>query len=398
MVVGIDVAKRSMVAIAVAEDGRSGRRFRFNNCVEGFRRLQQYADRMATQFGAVRYEVALEPTGPYGEALAAWLQTRDIVVVAVPPLKTKRAKEIYDGTWRKTDDKDAYVVADLCRSGHGRRWQRPIGVFAMLRVLSRRRRRIVQQRSAIAGQLDNHCDVMFPERQNVFSKVFGKASRWQLRHVATPQAVLEIPFEQLKQGLRQASRGQVGDVRARALVDAARGSVGVTEGSEARCIAIKQLLDEYEQQVEQLATVEQAMTAALEQVPYAQHLLTLPCVGAMTVAALLGELGDFRRYRVAKQLIKAAGLDLVEVSSGDHRGQKRISHRGNPYVRKLLYMAALRAGRQSLQARRRRLVDKHHKPPAKAAVANMHALLRIGHALVRDQVDFDPHRYEAATR
>ena len=58
-------------------------------------------------------------------------------------------------------------------------------------------------------------------------------------------------------------------------------------------------------------------------------------------------------------------------------------------------MTALKVGgtRTSFGQRRQRMVERRHKPPMKAAISNVCALLRVAHALARDQVDFDPTRH-----
>jgi transposase len=361
----------------------------------GFEKLKAYAESWTQRLGAKGYVVAMEPTGHYGEPLAAWLRARGIEVYAVQPLKTRRAKELYDGTRRKTDDKDAFVVGELCRRGLGSPWRVPSGPFAALRVLTRRREQLVQHRRRLVNRLHRHRDVVFPELRELFRNLVGRASRWVLRHAVTPAAVLELGIEALSEELSRASRGQLGRARGEALVAAALRSVGVAEATEAHGLAITQLLDELEEVLRRLAEVERRMKIELARVPYAGRLLTVPGFGAIMVATLVGEFGDLRDYRVARQLIKMAGLDLVEDSSGERQGHHHISRRGRRYARQMLYMAALTAGRVALSGRRRRLVEERNKPAPKAAIANACALLRIAHALVRDDVAFDAARHTA---
>lgn len=393
LVVGIDVAKRKMLARAVAGDGRVGKACRFGCDAKGFEKLERYAESAVKRFGAQGWVAAMEPTGHYGEPLAEWMLRRGVQVYAIQPLKTRRAKELYDGTWRKTDEKDALVIADLCWRGLGKAWRVRTGPFASLRVLSRRREQLVCRRRRLVNRLHRHRDVVFPELEGLFTKLTGRASRWVLRHAATPSAVLGLGVERLAEELYLASRWQLGRERAEARVQAAARSVGVAEAALEHEFAIEQLLDELEEVLRQLAQVERRMEAELRKVPYAGRLLTVPGLGPITVATLLGEFGDLREYRVAKQLIKMAGLDLAEDSSGERQGHHHISRRGRRYARQMLYMAALTAGRTALSERRRRLVEEKGKSAPTAIVANACALLRISHALVRDGVDFGARRH-----
>ena len=52
-----------------------------------------------------------------------------------------------------------------------------------------------------------------------------------------------------------------------------------------------------------------AQGAALEKVPYAELLLTVPQLGSVTVATILGETGDLRHYKNAEMVIKMAGYN-----------------------------------------------------------------------------------------
>ena len=47
----------------------------------------------------------------------------------------------------------------------------------------------------------------------------------------------------------------------------------------------------------------------------------------------LGPIGDPQAYTSAREVLKVAGLSLVEHSSGILGGQKRISKRGRPALR-----------------------------------------------------------------
>ena len=394
VVVAVDVAKRSFVARPLTGDGRTARSCRFGCTAEGFAKLLAYATASVKRFEVRGFVVAMEPTGHYGEPLACWLLDRRVRVYSVPPLYTARSKELLDGTRRKTDDKDCLVIADLCRRGLATRWRRLKEPFATLRVLVRQREQLVIRRSRVVNRVRRHLDVVFPELRELFRKLFAKTALWVIATMPTPRDVLAMGAERLAEELRRVSRGQLGRPRAEALVSAAEISVGVRDAVGAHRLALGQLLTELEEIIEQLAEVEQSMAESLEQVPYASRLLSIPGLQGISVATLLGEAGDLRGYRHAKQLLKMLGLDLVEDSSGQRQGHRHISRRGRRYARQVLYMVALKAGQTFLSARRDRLVEVNKKPAKKAAVANMCALVRIAFALVRDDVDFDHGRHE----
>jgi len=87
--------------------------------------------------------------------------------------------------------------------------------------------------------------------------------------------------------------------------------------------------------------------------------------------------------------LKYAGLNLYEISSGLHRGQRRISKRGRSLIRKLLYFAALRVVQKSgIFHRQYQNHLAHGMIKNKALIAICRKLLTIIFAVVRDRRDY----------
>jgi transposase len=124
-------------------------------------------------------------------------------------------------------------------------------------------------------------------------------------------------------------------------------------------------------------------------------LLEIRGLGVVTLAVLLGELGDLRNYRHWKQVVKMAGLTLVESSSGKKAGPRHISKRGRPLLRKLLFMAALRmfASGLPLHSLYQRLGKT--KAGSQVAVAGMRRLLQTLHSLVKHNQSFSQARFDS---
>lgn len=63
-------------------------------------------------------------------------------------------------------------------------------------------------------------------------------------------------------------------------------------------------------------------------------------IGVKILSGILAEMGDISRFDDAKELQKLSGLGLVSCSSGKHKGETRISHRGRKRLRYWLFQAA----------------------------------------------------------
>ncbi len=79
------------------------------------------------------------------------------------------------------------------------------------------------------------------------------------------------------------------------------------------------------------------MEIALGKIPYSSKLLSIKGLGVVSVAGIIGEIGDFKKFKTRSEIMKLAGLDLFEISSGKRKGQRRISKRGRSLLRTDLY-------------------------------------------------------------
>ncbi len=63
-------------------------------------------------------------------------------------------------------------------------------------------------------------------------------------------------------------------------------------------------------------------------------------IGALTSVVILAELGDARRFRNARQVVRYAGLDITVYASDTKRAAGHLSHQGPGVLRWALFEAA----------------------------------------------------------
>jgi transposase len=97
------------------------------------------------------------------------------------------------------------------------------------------------------------------------------------------------------------------------------------------------LLTQYELLESKFEELEVKLDELLEQIPHVKPLLAIKGIGRDSIAGFLAEVGDIERYRHPKQIIKLAGLNLKENTSGKHKGQTKITKRGRKRLRALLF-------------------------------------------------------------
>jgi transposase len=316
--------------------------------------------------------------------------------VGINPAHTKRVKEILDGSPEKSDRKDAMVIADLAAQGRGRPLMVPAGVYAELRRLGKLREQLSGERTRYLNRYTGLLDLVFPELAALIPSVTRHTVRCLMREFPTAVDIASRQLRRIRRLLWKASLGHFSEERCRQIHQAAKESVGIQEGLEAVRLQMRLLLCSLDNVESQIAEVERAQAEALKQVPYAGLLLTIPEMAPMTLATILGETGDLGKYRSAAALIKLSGLNLYTLSSGTFRGRTRITKRGRPLLRRIVYMAALRMCRQGRPLRefRDRLSDRIAKP--QITVACSRKLLRLMYAMVRDGVAYEAGRLAVA--
>jgi len=384
LIVGVDVAKFNHVARTMVPGGEIGRPFGFPNSREGFLALSAEIEaRKPTPASAVI--VGLESTGVYWINLARWLAEHGWQVVQVSGLYVHRTKELADNSRGTSDGKDALLIADLVSQGKYLGFVRPAGILADLRQLVGLRQRLVHERAARYNLLHQSIDLLFPEFVTVFRDVTGPGARLVLRRFPTPSAALAQPPDEMRRLLSEDGRVRVSVAKLVRLQAAAQQSIGAREGTAGLEYALNdtlQQLDSFDVRVRQ---VEAEIGRLLPQVDETPILTSVLGIGPMTAAIILGETGGLRQYTCAAAVLKLAGLNLYQISSGQYRGERHISQMGRSLLRQTLYFAVLQHTHPGtpLYPHYAELL-RRGKPKPVALVALCCRLVRLLYALVRD--------------
>jgi len=389
LIVAIDIGKTTDTGYCRCPSGEECKPFEFSNNAEGFKKLWDRICWMKMSHHLEEVVVGFESTGAYGEPLVHYLRQKPLKLVQVNPMHTKRMKELQGNSPGKTDRKDPKVIADIIGLGHALSVVIPEGAAAELRRLTLARERSIERRTALYNQLQDLVFIVFPEFLQVMKDVKTQSAQYLLRHYPTPQDIVACGSEALTRILKQVSRGKLGKVRAQALYDAAVQSVGLQEGRRGILLEMEEILSGLEACKRFIEKMQEEMVPYLEQIPYSDSLLSVKGIGEITVAGLIGEIGDFRQFHTLREVMKLAGLDLFEISSGKHKGNRHISKRGRPLLRKLLYFAAINTIRKGgvMHACYQRYLERG-MPKIKALIAIARKLLGILFALVRDHSQY----------
>ncbi len=396
--VGVDLALDRNVAVVLTERAKQLTRFGFPNDRDGYdyfyRRLEAVQDRQ--QAPAVL--VGMEPTNYFWKLLATDLEQHqpDYQYRLVNPYTVKKSREGDQLDRSKDDNRDAFVIGDLLRTGKYTETRLLHGQYAELRqyvtLYTRLQRDIRRQKTLIrntAGQL-------FPELPCVFKDLTGETALTMLRRYATATEIREMPQDTFIANVRTDFKGKrlmVSKLR-RAYALSTR-SVGLKDGVQALQLALRlhvEALESLQRQLEQVCT---ALVDTFLAMPESSYLLSMHGLGVVTAAIILSEIGDPSRYTNGRQLIKLAGTQPVLNTSGRKtRSRTPMSHKGRPRLRSALFFAVMRLVQvDDVFARRYLHFQTREKNPLtkmQALGALMNKLLRVLWTLMHNRTFYNP--------
>ncbi|MBQ3329178.1 MAG: IS110 family transposase [Eggerthellaceae bacterium] len=337
--IGIDLAKNKHSAAVMREGGErllSGLEFR--NDEEGFASLLA----KLSEAGATCDEsaVCLEATGHYGRNLIAFLEAHGYEVFEVNPLLTSNWRKAMSVRKVKNDAVDAEALALWLLAGNPTARRRTKSETDDMRSLARSRNSL----SHIVGDSKRKAhaivDVVFPEFHGFFADDFGKAGSAVLSKWGSAANVAAARVDSIEKAIREASGGRFGRADAERLKALAKSSVG--QRSAPLEFQLRQLVAQVEFTQGQMAELDAELDKMLE----GSLITTIPGIGAVCGAGILGEIGDVSRFESASKLVAFAGCDPSVFESGEYGGSRaHLSKRGSPYLRWYLWLAADRARR-----------------------------------------------------
>jgi transposase len=334
VIVGIDVAKEGMVAAVMGEG---------ENVVKtvGWSHPKQTASFLAfvkeLRERSASLEVAMEPSGVYGDALRWQLLEAGVSVARVSPKKSYDMAEIYDGVPSSHDGKSAAIVAVLHYRGASDPWpiesDRRRELTAALRLLEVFGKQFRQNRNRLEGLTARH----WPELTSVLDLSTATALT-VLETYGGPAAVAADP-EEARALMVRVGGSMLALEKVVAIVSGAASSQGVPmipeEQKLIRALAAEARRNQLGER-EARRRVETLVSSAVVTTEIAS------VVGKATAAVLVAGTGDPLDFDSPQALVKAVGLNLRERSSGKKKGGLHITKRGSGMVRLYLWMAALR--------------------------------------------------------
>ena len=382
LILGCDIGSETHYVRAIDTRGRelSRKALAFDNNAEGFQKARDWAVQLAAANDKKQIVLGLEPTGHYWFCLAAWMVSNGISVVQVNPYAVKQTKELEDNSQQKDDRKDPKLIANLVKDGNYGMPYLPEKVYAELRRLSMFREQLTEDRNRNMNRLHREMKIYFPEYKDAFGKVDGAFCMEVLKEAPFPEDILRLGIEGIREIWHKAKLRGRGYSRAAEIVKYAETSIGLKDGTAAGKEAVRWFAEKIMELDEELAGIENRLNEKCKEIPHAENILEISGIGERILSGILAEMGDISRFDDAKELQKLSGLGLVSCSSGKHKGETRISHRGRKRLRYWLFQGARSAVAHGEEYK---WIHVHYTTRAENPLQKMQSLIVIACKLLR---------------
>ena len=382
--VGIDIAKQTHYASIMNSDGEVlVAPFSFTNDHSGFQKLLCHLDSLPQK----QTLIGMESTAHYAENLTSFLFTRGFQVCIINPIQTSSLRKS-NIRKTKTDAVDTYHIIKALTLNHYRLFTECDFDSLQLKNLCRFRQKLMKARTKVKIQLVTYVDLLFPELQYFFkSGIHGKACYALLKEQPNPDRIAKMHLTRLSNLLSKSSHGHFKQSNAVRLKELASQSVGIK--NDTLSLQILQSIKQIEMYTEQLAEVEATIQKIMDKMD--SVIKTIPGIGSLNGAMIIGEVGDIARFEKPCQLLAYAGLDPSIYQSGKFTASRtRMSKRGSKLLRYALINAAWQAT----------LVNKTFKDYYDLKISQgrrhynalghvAHKLVRIIHKMMTDNVTFN---------
>lgn len=342
LIAGVDLAKKESVVIfsRAADRGRLAKLTIPTDRI-GVERLVARAAELRERHGLGELVVAMEPTSHFWKIVARALETAGIRYVLVQSFVVAMSRELDNLTRDKTDARDAGLIADLAAELRFTETQLAEGPWAELDLLAEARDGRVVERGGALQEQRALLELVWPELLRACPDLAGTHLQALLRTGLTPQQVAALSearflallcrHHQPRRFLRWMGRRLRAAARA---VEPTAETVGAA--LRWRLAAERVALAETA-----ISDLDGRMAELLDLTGYGRLRGEIRGLGDVGLTNLLALTGDPARFDDGRCLVKLAGSNPTERSSGERHASGGIHRRGRPTLRVVAYQAAI---------------------------------------------------------
>ena len=245
-------------------------------------------------------------------------------VYAVNPLAVARYRDRHQVSGAKSDAGDAKLLADLVRTDrHNHRvLAGDTAAVEAIKVLARAHQNLIWARTRHTNTLRSALREYYPAALEAFDNLADRDALAILGRAPTPADAARLSLSKIRSALKTAGRQRNLDAQALEIQTALRteqlaAPAAITAAFGATTRAVVGIIAELNHQI---ADLEAELATHFEAHPDADIYLSLPGLGVILGARVLGEFGDDpNRYTTAKSRKNYAGTSPLTIASGKKR-------------------------------------------------------------------------------
>ncbi len=401
--IGIDVSSKDLKASIMNRDGDVLKSLTVDNNLPGAEFLRDQIVALADKYSSQEIQIGMESTSVYSWHPAMFLnedkelRKRQAKVYTINAKLIRKFKDAYVDL-DKTDDIDAWIIADRLRFG-----RLPLSMimqeqYIALQRLTRSRYHLVKSLTREKQHFLQHlffkCNAFTSE---VESSAFGNAMMELFLEKYSLDEIAAIDISLLADFLKEKGKNRFNDPEkvAKCIQKAARSSYRLSKCVEESIdILMATSIETIKSTKTQIKQLDKAIERLLTGIP--NTLKSIPGIGPVFCAGILAEVGHIHRFKDQASLAKYAGLTWSKHQSGKFTADEtNMIRSGNRYLRFYLVEAA-NSVKNNEPEFRDYYYKKYHEVPKhqhkRALVLTARKLVRLVDALLRNDQIYTPRR------
>ena len=330
--IGIDVASKKHDVIIISEFGEVlSESFTIENSIDGFKKLHTEISSHMEHNDCIH--IGLEETGIYSSNIRDFLYSLDFKVYMINPILTYHSRMAYSLRNTKTDKVDCLAICKYIMHNHThlKPYISTLYTTSELKSLSRLRLDKLKIISKSKMEFTRLLQITFPE----FTKYFNQHSEWVLKLFSsypTHEKIAHMHTDTLVSIIKIH-----GDRNNAAILIKSLAKATIGNRSLSNALLINSIIEDIKHFKKQINTIDKHLDQLMDGFEF---LTSIPGIGNVVGATILGEVGDIDRFQSPAQLLAFAGLDPSIYESGDFKSNKcHISKRGSKYLRTAIFTA-----------------------------------------------------------
>ena len=322
--VGIDVSKYKHDCFICSETAEViEENLSFQNTNEGFTQLLNLLNSLNNNH---EIRIGFEATGHYGMNLKLFLEKNNYSFMEFNPALVKQFIKGQTLRRTKTDKKDAFQITKYLMSVDYKPHPKQFYHKFSLKSLSRKRDKLVTQRSYYLNQITNILDLIFPEFKPLFDNEFSITSLYILSKYKTPDKIKNMKdFD----SINRISRGKFSYAKFLKIKEIAKNTIG--QSDDYLEFDLKNMLKLYDNINSIIKQYDDKIEAIIKELN--PPTLSIKGIGPISCAAIISEFGDVARFKSADAMVAFAGIEPSVSESGTEQHDGKMVKHGSSHLR-----------------------------------------------------------------